>query len=116
MIEIGLKALLNPLVDGRVFPDVAPEDPQYPLITYQQVGGMSIWYLEKEMPSHLDARIQINVWSQGRIEASTIALQIERAICESDFIASPLGAAIALYEDAVKLYGTRQDFRIHYPN
>ena len=34
-----LTALLAPLLDDRFYPDVPPDNPQYPCAVYQQVGG-----------------------------------------------------------------------------
>lgn len=115
-LESSLKSLLNPLVGSRVYPDVAPDTATFPLITYQQVGGEAGWYLEKEIPSHKHARVQVNVWSNSRAEANTLARQLEAAICHSAFVAEPYGALTALYEPEIKKFGTRQDFGIHYPD
>lgn len=68
------------------------------------------------MPSHKHARVQINVWAKSRAQASTIARQVENAICESTIIAEPYGALTASFEELVGLYGTRQDFGIWFPD
>jgi hypothetical protein len=38
-IEATLKTPLGPLVSGRCTPDTIPDNPVFPLIVYQQVGG-----------------------------------------------------------------------------
>lgn len=100
------------ILDGRVYPDVPPDAPTYPLVIYQQVGGAAEWFLEKALPDHENARIQVYVWSKARAEANAIARQVEAAICGSSYAAQPYGAFTALYEEDLKLYGARQDFGI----
>lgn len=112
--EGDFRALLLTLTGGRVYPDTAPDTAAYPFITYQQVGGESLWFSEKAIPDHKHARIQVNVWSKSRAEANAIARKIEKAICESPFAAAPLGAFVALYESSLKNYGSRQDFSLWY--
>jgi len=73
MIEQTIHDLLSSLVDGRIYPDTLPDVPVYPAITYQQVGGESLWFGENAMPDHKHARMQINVWSNTRLEASNIS-------------------------------------------
>lgn len=113
-IEADLKTLLGPLVSGRVYPDVTPDTPTFPLIVYQQVGGRSFAFLDKTIPGRKHARIQINVWSKNRAQANAIARLAESAIVAGANAAESFGALSALYEEPFKLYGTRQDFGIFY--
>ena len=116
-LEESLVAVLGPLVGGRVHPDVTPDNVVFPCIVFQQVGGNSRWYLERTLPDYKNARLQINVWSTRRTEANQIARMVEKAICESGFPqAEAFGAFTALYEEAIKKYGTRQDFGVSYPD
>lgn len=112
--EADFHNVLLPLAGGRVFADVLSDVPQYPSIVYQQVGGSAAWYLEKALPDKEHSRIQVYVWSRDRKETNSIARQVEALICASQFTAQPYGAFVALYEDALKLYGARQDFGIWY--
>lgn len=41
-IETDICTALNDLVDGRVYPDVAPAGAATPYVTYQQVGGAPV--------------------------------------------------------------------------
>jgi hypothetical protein len=115
-IESTLFTLLGPLAANRVYPDLTPENPTFPLIVYQQVGGTAGWYVENAMPDKKNARIQINVWAKTRVEANTLARLIELTICQSTLIAEPYGALTALYDDTLKIFGTRQDYGIFYPD
>lgn len=111
-IEELLRQIIGPAVGNRVSPDITPDNPVFPLATYQQLGGRAGWYSDKTMPDHKHGRFQINVWSKTRLEASTIARTIEGLICASELVAEPYGAPTSLYVEALKLYGTRQDFGI----
>ncbi|CAB3704652.1 DUF3168 domain-containing protein [Achromobacter piechaudii] len=114
-LEGKLKAVLAPLVAGRLFPDVTPDKPEFPLIVYQGVGGSEQWYVEGKRREKRHQRVQIHVWATSRLEASGIADLIGTALCESGFPAvEPYGAPSSLYEEAIKKYGTRQDFGIWY--
>lgn len=102
---------LKSLVSNRVYPDIAPENATKPYITYQQVGGEAVNFIDTTVPSKKNARFQINVWSQTRLEAASLSRQIEDAIrVVSTLQTTVLGAPAALYEADTKLHGTRQDF------
>ena len=113
-LEGDLRALLSDLVSGRVHPDTTPDVPVFPCITYQQIGGIPLWFSEKSKPSHKNARIQVNVWAKNRIEANAIARDIEDRLMAASLDAEVFGAFVALYEESLKLYGTRQDFGVWY--
>lgn len=116
--ESDLFGLLNDLVDGRVYPDVTPDVPVFPLIVYEQPGGRAYAYLENKLPSHKHARVQINCVAQTRLQANALARQIERRMVESDVFdaVEVYGAFQSGYIDALKMYETRQDFGIWYPD
>lgn len=112
-LESKLKSLLGPLVGGRAYPDGTPDKPEFPLIVYQGAGGQERWYVEGKRREMRNQRLQLFVWAATRAQASEIADQIGTALCESDFPAvEPYGSPTSLYEEAIKKYGTRQDFGI----
>lgn len=111
--EEKLVGLLGPLVSFRVYPDVTPDKPEFPLIVYQGVGGQAQWYVEGKRREKRHVRVQVCVWAKTRMEANAVADRVANAICESDFSAKePYGESVALYEEAIKKYGARQDFGI----
>lgn len=110
MIEADLFTKLAPLVSNRVYPDVAPEGTTRPFITYQQKGGSPVNFLGAESSNKKNARFQINVWSDTRIEASTLIRQIEDLMVTSPLFGKIEGGAIATYDDVTKSRGTMQDF------
>jgi hypothetical protein len=116
MLEVYIIAALTDLVNGRVWPLVAPMGTGLPFITFQQVGGAtaSSFCGETARPN---ARMQINVWSRTALETTTIMLAAETALT-SHIASSPnpplrgvaLGAFVAEYDETTSFYGARQDF------
>lgn len=113
-LESSIKSALNALVGNRVYPDVTPDNPTFPLIVYQQVGGTAQDFLESVVPSKSNARMQVEVWAKTRLEASTLAHSARRALVEGSLKATTLGAPVSTYEPTLKLYGSRTDYGIWY--
>lgn len=114
-VDSALFALLGPLVSNRCYPDVTPPGADFPLIVYQAVGGESLEFLERRLPDCEHYRIQVHCWAKTRLQASALALQVRERIIEQGaaFLSTKtLGQRAALYEDRLKLYGTRQDFGV----
>ncbi len=112
-LEADLYSALQALAGGRMYPDVAPENAARPYITYQQVGGQGVNFLDTAVPSKKNARVQINVWADTRLAAATLARSIEDTLRGAVTLqASVLGALTALHEADTGLYGTRQDFSV----
>lgn len=114
-IEQRVFELLRGFVGGRVYPDVAPLDAPTPYITYQRVGGRADTYLGPELAGTKHARVQISIWGPDRLAVSSLADDVEDAFHTTrTMTAGPLGAAVSVYEDDTKLYGSRQDFSCWY--
>ncbi len=112
-MEQTLYALLSPLVGGRVFPDTAPITTARPYITYQQIGGNVLQPLANEVTDKRNAMVQINVWSNTRLQAVQISQQAEEAlVTATTFIARPLAALASRHEPDINAYGAEQDFSI----
>lgn len=112
-LEMHMLAALNPLVAGRVFPDVAPEGSDLPRLVYQQIGGRSVSYVGDEIPSVENARMQLTAWARTRAEAKTLIKAVEVAMLQAPALqADPVGASFSDYEDDTKLYSSSQDFSI----
>lgn len=104
-----------PAVGTRVFPDFAQVNTQRPYITYQQIGGPVINPLDNAAPGVRFADVQVNVWSNTRAEALSIARAVEDAMRGATaFSARPLEAASADYDAEIPVYGCRQDFRCRF--
>lgn len=112
-LETDLYTALQALASGRMYPDVAPEGTALPYITYQQIGGQGVNFLDPTVPSKKNARVQINVWAGTRLAAANLARSIEDTLRGAASLqVSVLGALTALHEPDTGLYGTRQDFSI----
>jgi Protein of unknown function (DUF3168) len=110
-IEPQIYALLQGLVSGRVFPDVAPENTVRPYCTYQTVGGQAVNFLKQAAPGASNARVQINVWADTRGTASALARQIEDLMRAAPGMQVTVeGAPVSIYETDTRLRGTMQDF------
>lgn len=113
-LEGQIKTALNSLVGNRVYPDVTPDNPVFPLVVYQQVGGEAQDYLESKVPNKSHARMQVVVWAKSRPEASSLAHAARVALVEGGLNATTYAAPVSLYEEALKLYGNRTDFGVWY--
>lgn len=111
-IEVKLYAALSPLFGGRVFPDFAPAGTAKPYCTYQQVGGAPVEFIEGAVASKDCARMQINVWSNSRLEAMNKIREVRQTLVAPPTLATTQGAAIAEYDETNQLRGARQDFSI----
>lgn len=116
MYENILHSLLSGLVDGRVYPDVTPDNPTFPLIIYQQVGGQDYAYVENKLPSHRNARVRIIVCSKGSLESNNLIRKCEQAIIERNIFEAVqiVGSFTTSYIDSVGIYEATQDFSIWY--
>jgi hypothetical protein len=114
-LEESLYAILGPIFDGRLSPDVTPDNPEFPLAVYQQAGGQAIDFADQTPADNDNARVQVWVWAKTRLEASELSRQVRTALLESALIAKTLGAPVSTTNDTLKLYGARTDFSIWYP-
>lgn len=103
---------LKTLVSNRVYPDLAPLGVGRPFITFQQVGGQSINFLDAATtPSKSNGRYQVNVWADTRAAAALLIKQVETALRAATTLQTTvLAQPVASYEPDTTLYGARQDF------
>lgn len=113
-LEASLFGLLGALVGGRCYPDVIPDNPTFPLIVYQQVGGVAVDFMDQTAADKDNARMQVWVWSKTRTEASDIARQARAAILASALQVKTLAAPVSTFDEPMKLYGARTDYSIWY--
>jgi hypothetical protein len=112
--EDHIDAALQHLAGGRIFPDVAPLDAAKPYITYQVVGGEPMNFLSGDRPSKQHVRMQVNVWSERRIEASEIGMLAEDALRSATALQVEVASGrVATYDEDTNLRGTMQDFTLY---
>lgn len=108
--ETFLYTTLQALVSGRVYPDVAPLDAALPYVTYQQVGGAPVFFLENDLPSKTHGRFQINSWAGTRLAATDLARDVEAALFAEGV--RPMGDLVAARDETNDAYGAMQDFSV----
>ena len=110
-IDAIMRTALDPLVNERVFPDIAPMNTDRPYATYQAVGGADASTLDGPATTR-NARMQVNVWCDARIEATALMDQVIDALCGDAIAGVPIGAPVSGHEEDTNLYGSRLDFSI----
>lgn len=97
----------------RVYQDFAPTDTQRPYLTFQQIGGEAVDFVDRTIASKENALIQVNVYSDSRKEAKAMIQQIEIALIQAtDFQASPQAAPSNDFDVDMERYSSMQDFSI----
>ena len=112
-IEADIFTALKGLVGNRCFPDFAPLSTARPYITYVQIGGEALNYIDDTLPNGKQGRFQLNVWGDTRASVSALMLQVEAAMIQATaFQARPLSAPSSAYDHDSLVYGSMQDFNI----
>jgi len=112
-IEADIFNALKGLVANRVYPDPQDIVPIKPYIMWQQVSGEAINYVDPTLPVLRNARIQINVWADTRLQVTTLMRQVEDAMrLASSLQTTVIGAAVSLFESEPRLFGSMQDFSV----
>lgn len=97
----------------HVFADFAPTDTPRPYVTYQQVGGEAIQFMDRTVPSKENADVQVSVWADTRKEAKAMILAIEAGLIGATSIqASPNSASVSDFDADMERYCSRQDFNV----
>ena len=99
----------------RVYPSSAPLDTPRPFVTWEHIGGDPLRYVEGTAAAQRMALLQVNVWASTKVQALSLGLAIEDALCiAAGLSVSPNAALQGRFEDSVEppLYGTVQDFTV----
>lgn len=112
-IEADIYDTLKVLVGNRCFPDFAPTDTAKPYITYTQIGGEAVSYVEDSVPNIQNGRFQVNVWGTTRSQCAVTMLQVEAALVASTtYGARPVSAPSSAYDHDMQIYSSMQDFSV----
>ncbi len=103
---------LKGLVSNRVYPDIAPEGvTALPRITYFQVGGRGLNFVENVPVGKKNGVFQVTCWGATRLQVAALSRQVEDALkSEDDLYPFIEGAPVAIHEPDTKLFGTAQRF------
>lgn len=97
----------------RVFQDFAPTNTPRPYVTFQQIGGETVEFLDRAVASKENAYVQVNVWADTRKEAKGTIQQIEVALVQAtEFQASPQAAPSNDFDPDMDRYSSMQDFSV----
>lgn len=112
-VEADIYYALKGLVGNRCYPDFAPLATVRPYLTYTQIGGEAVNFVDSTVPSKKNGRFQVNVWGDTRSSVSALMLQVETAmIGATAFQARPLSAPQNDYDHDMLVYGAMQDFTV----
>ena len=113
MLEKDIFAALTGLFNGRVYPDMGPQDLSKPYCIFQRVGGVPSFTFCGNTDGQ-NARIQFWVWAKTREESTALLQQVEAVVTQAPFRAVSQGSQISQYDAPTKLYGAFQDFSFWY--
>ena len=112
-VESDLFGLLKGLVSNRCFPDFAPLGTVRPFITFEQVGGEALSFIDGSLPDKKHGRFEIGVYADSRAACAAIALQVEGVMAGATvFQSTAIHAPISDYASEVKIYSSTQNFSI----
>ncbi|RFP32419.1 DUF3168 domain-containing protein [Duganella sp. BJB476] len=112
---------LTALVGQRISPDVMPDSPTLPAITYQKMSGSSARGAVADPPL-MTAIFQISSWAKTRNDAAAIVQQVRAAMdrqrqqtvggvyVDDTFYTDD----VDMYDPPTKTYFNHCTFRIHY--
>ena len=113
-VEADIYNALKGLVSNRCFPDFAPLGTVRPFITFEQVGGSALSFLEGGLPSKKNGRFEIGVYADTRASCASIALAVEAAMAAStSFQSTASNAPISDYTSELKIYSSTQNFSVY---
>jgi len=103
---------ISALVGSRIYPIVLPQNPTYPAITYQRVGGRRFnslnGYSELENPI-----IQIDVWGGTHAAVIDLGDRIITALHGSTVLkATAPNSPLDIYEDEISVYRRSIDISV----
>jgi hypothetical protein len=123
-VDSDLKARLvadgtiNGLISGRVYPDILPQGPTYPALTYFRVSGPRLYHL-RGASGRSTPRYQIDCWAETRLGARVLAEAVRASLSGfHGFMGTTKVGYLRLdnetdfYEETVKVYRTSLDFII----
>ena len=122
MIKSALRKLLidASIVGNRIYPLKIPQNPIYPLITYQRISGAKMQSL-KGSTGKAHPRYQIDIWAKKYDDAVSIAHAATVAL--DGYKGTVLGVEIKainfitdrdFYEEAIDIHRRSVDFYIWY--
>lgn len=113
MIEKSLIDRLSPLVDGRVYFGVAPEDAAQPRLVIQTVSGIAGFTLAGWDGSS-DLTIQLTAWGESHLQALELAGQAfgVMTVDGADFTTGSADRLPDEFEDDTNLFSVSWEYTL----
>lgn len=99
------------LVVDRIYPDILPQSPTYPAITYAELMAGDINTLSGSSDL-LNPHMQIDCWATTRLGAKGLANKVKTAIEGGTTIKGFRTSGRSMYEDDVKIYRYSADYSL----
>lgn len=112
---------LRALVSTRIYPDVMPDSPTYPAVTYQRLSGSSALGSTSDPPLKT-ATYQVSAWAKSRADALAVSAQIRAALDRKRKLTVNgvqvddcfYQGDVDLFDFETRTYFTHLTFKIHY--
>ncbi|MBA6090325.1 DUF3168 domain-containing protein [Pseudomonas monteilii] len=113
MIEKSLIDRLSPLVEGRVYFGVAPEEASQPRLVIQTVSG-STGFTLAGWDGSSDLTIQLAAWGESHLQALTLADEAFNAMTTAggDFTTGAADRLPDEFEDDTKLFSVSWEYTL----
>ena len=109
-IEQDVVTLLSPLVSGRVYPDVSPEDIRDPHIVYSVIYGAGLDHLEGD-PGLKNLRLQFDCWATTKSSGGPDGFSARR-VPSSTLSNNLIGRNPSGYDAPTKLHSESLDISV----
>lgn len=114
-------ATVNGLVGTRIYPEVLPQNPTLPAITYQDISMTSVQNLAGAA-GMLMRRVQIDSFAATRVGVVALADAIRASL--DGYIGTLTTTKVVIrhalerseYDDETESYRQIQDYTVHYPD
>lgn len=121
----GVSAI-STVISNRMYPIKAPDNPTYPLITYQRVSNIREGMLTKEQPKLTETILQIDTWVEQKVGENSLAIlrNLSKNIRETLDAYRGIISGVDIqgilsenefdqpWDEETKVYGVTQRFRI----
>jgi hypothetical protein len=104
---------------NRIYPQILPEAPTYPAVTYQQISAVRTHAMGKDGPI-IRVRVQVNSWGKTYAEARTLAGQVEGRLSRFRGLVGSIEVHDVFLDNELETYDSDaqvrriiQDFTIH---
>ncbi len=98
---------------SRITPIVLPQNPTYPAVSYQRIGGRRENDLSQGYIGVENAIVQVDSWATSFSGAAALSSAVVTALCAATvFKAVALESPLDLYEDDIQVYRRLQQFSI----